>query len=105
MVVEVDEGRAGLSRDELVTLLHAENVLARRYFFPGCHRMEPYCRRPVRPGASLHNTERLLQRVLQLPTGTGVSGSQIDAVCHLLQFVLGNATAIRSRLARRGPNP
>lgn len=105
VVVEVDEGRAGLSRDELVTLLHAENVLARRYFFPGCHRMEPYCRRPGRPGSSLHNTERLLQRVLQLPTGTGVNGSQIDAVCHLLQFALGNATAIRSRLARRGPNP
>ena len=31
-----------LSRDELQRVLWAENVLARRYFFPGCHRMEPY---------------------------------------------------------------
>ncbi len=26
----------------LVRVLHAENVLARRYFYPGCHEMEPY---------------------------------------------------------------
>ena len=32
----------GISRDELVQILQAENVLARRYFYPGCHRMEPY---------------------------------------------------------------
>ncbi|HVM48660.1 MAG TPA: DegT/DnrJ/EryC1/StrS family aminotransferase, partial [Candidatus Acidoferrum sp.] len=41
IVLEVDEA-AGLERDLLVQALHAENVLARRYFFPGCHRMEPY---------------------------------------------------------------
>ena len=26
----------------MLAVLHAENVLARRYFYPGCHRMEPY---------------------------------------------------------------
>ena len=41
VVLEIDES-AGLSRDELQEVLWAENVLARRYFFPGCHRMEPY---------------------------------------------------------------
>ena len=41
-VLEVDEAEAGLSRDELLKVLHAERVLARRYFWPGCHRMEPY---------------------------------------------------------------
>ena len=30
--VEVDDGRAGAHRDELIAVLHAENVLARRYF-------------------------------------------------------------------------
>jgi dTDP-4-amino-4,6-dideoxygalactose transaminase len=42
IVTEVDECEAGLSRDDLLKVLHAENVLARRYFYPGCHRMEPY---------------------------------------------------------------
>ncbi len=42
IVVEVDETKATLNRDELVAVLQAENVLARKYFWPGCHRMEPY---------------------------------------------------------------
>ena len=35
IVLEVDEREAGLTRDALVEVLFAENVLARRYFFPG----------------------------------------------------------------------
>src|SRR5579864_7053352 len=35
IVLEVDQRTAGLTRDELVEVLFAENVLARRYFFPG----------------------------------------------------------------------
>jgi len=41
IVVEVTAERAGLSRDEILAALRAENVLARRYFYPGCHRMAP----------------------------------------------------------------
>ena len=42
VVLEVDEEEAGIRRDDLVEVLWAENVVARRYFYPGCHRMEPY---------------------------------------------------------------
>jgi len=42
IVLEVEEQKLGLSRDNLVAVLHAENVLARKYFWPGCHRMQPY---------------------------------------------------------------
>src|SRR6202042_465590 len=42
VVVEIDAGSAGLNRDELASVLWAENVIARKYFWPGCHRMEPY---------------------------------------------------------------
>ena len=41
VIVEVDEMVIGVARDEIVQALHAENVLARRYFYPGCHRMAP----------------------------------------------------------------
>ena len=44
VVVEVDEATAGLTRDDLIKVLHAENVLARKYFWPGCHRMSANAR-------------------------------------------------------------
>src|SRR5260370_8295129 len=42
IAVEVDERVARIGRDELLEVLAAENIVARRYFYPGCHRMEPY---------------------------------------------------------------
>ncbi len=42
VVAEIDREAAGIERDDLVELLWAERVLARKYFWPGCHRMEPY---------------------------------------------------------------
>jgi dTDP-4-amino-4,6-dideoxygalactose transaminase len=39
IVIEVDEQVAGLSRDLLVKILHAENVLARRYFYTGVNQI------------------------------------------------------------------
>src|SRR5690606_378769 len=40
-----------VDRDAIVAALHAENVLARKYFWPGCHRMKPY--RDLYPHAGL----------------------------------------------------
>ncbi|HKX45420.1 MAG TPA: aminotransferase class I/II-fold pyridoxal phosphate-dependent enzyme, partial [Planctomycetota bacterium] len=51
VVVEVDPDRSALTRDELVAVLEAEGCLARRYFYPGVHRMEPY--RSLQPVAAL----------------------------------------------------
>ena len=39
IVLEIDETLAGVSRDVLCRVLQAENVFARRYFYPGCHRL------------------------------------------------------------------
>jgi dTDP-4-amino-4,6-dideoxygalactose transaminase len=102
IVFEVEEAAAGLSRDELVQLLSAENVLARRYFFPGCHRMQPY--RSYFPHANLllPETERLAQRVLSLPNGTSVGGEEIEIVCGLIRFALEHSAEIRASLRQRG---
>jgi dTDP-4-amino-4,6-dideoxygalactose transaminase len=98
VVVEVDEVKAGLSRDELVKLLHAENILARRYFYPGCHRMEPY--RSYYPHARLllPETEKLAQRVLALPTGTAISTPEIEATCSILDRAIRHSPRVRKRL-------
>jgi dTDP-4-amino-4,6-dideoxygalactose transaminase len=95
VVVEVDaEAAAPLERDDLVAVLHAENVLARRYFYPGCHRLEPY--RPA--GASLPLTEEVASRVVVLPTGTAVSSNDVRLICAILREALSDPLAVRARL-------
>jgi dTDP-4-amino-4,6-dideoxygalactose transaminase len=105
VVVEVDEAVAGLGRDVLYRALHAENVLARRYFYPGVHRMEPY--RSLFPHASLllPETEALVRRVLVLPTGASVSESEVSGVSSLLRLLIGQADEVRARLQSRRAAP
>jgi len=98
IVVEVDTETASLNRDELVAVLHAENVLARKYFWPGCHNMEPY--RSLQPNAamSLPHTEAVAARVLLLPTGQAMNASRIKLLCQIISNALENAPAIRRAL-------
>lgn len=101
VVIECDEKTAGLSRDVLVKILHAENILARRYFYPGCHQMEPYRSYFPNAGLVLPVTEKLTQLVLQLPTGTALQVSEIEKICELIRFACEQAPAIRAQLETR----
>jgi dTDP-4-amino-4,6-dideoxygalactose transaminase len=98
IVLEADERKTGLTRDELVEVLTAENVLARRYFFPGCHRMEPY--RSYFPHAALvlPETEILSRRVMVLPNGASVNEESISGICEVIATAVSNAPEIRKRL-------
>ncbi len=97
VVAEIDETAAGISRDRLVELLHAENVLARRYFYPGCHRMQPYAEDPFYRDLKLPATEEVCGRVLVLPTGTAVEPPVVKSICGLLRFIIENSAAIARR--------
>jgi dTDP-4-amino-4,6-dideoxygalactose transaminase len=77
---------------------HAENVLARRYFYPACHRMEPYRSLFPHAGLLLTRTERLTERVLSLPTGTAIGAEDAEVVAGLLRFLVENGPALRKRL-------
>ena len=98
VVVEVDEARAGLDRDTLLAVLHAENIRARRYFYPGCHRMEPY--RSGKHRGGLANTEELCDRVLCLPTGTAIDAADIATICRIIGTAHRHAQAIKDFLQR-----
>lgn len=99
IVVEIREN-AGVSRDLLHDLFQAEGILARRYFYPGCHRLEPYrTLNPVAPNV-LPRTEQACSSVLCLPTGTAVGGDQILAICALLRYVILNGAEILTRWKR-----
>ncbi len=81
-------------------VLRAERILARRYFYPGCHRMEPYRSQRPEDGHWLPHTERLVERLLQLPTGTAVSDRDVRVICEVLRLAVENADEIRHRLNR-----
>jgi dTDP-4-amino-4,6-dideoxygalactose transaminase len=98
VVLEIDEEKAGVSRDSLMKILWDENVLARRYFYPGCHRMEPYRSDFPDAGLVLPETEALSNRILLLPNGTAVSSDQITTVTGIVRLVMNNAREISRRL-------
>ena len=97
VVLEVDADASPLDRDELLVALHAENVLARRYFFPGCHLMVPYKEWPLR--APLSVTDVLTRTILTLPTGTSVDDDDVAEVCRLIRAALASAPEVKTAVA------
>jgi len=99
VVVDIDEGSSGMSRGCLHALLTAERVLARRYFYPGCHSMAPYAVREPDAGVRLPCTERAVARTLCLPTGTAVDPSDIATICDIVRFAVAHGQEIAARVA------
>ena len=100
VVVDVDAAVAGLTRDALVEKLQAENVLCRRYFHPGCHRMEPYRSYFPNAGLLLRVTEALSERIFSLPTGTAMTPDDIAKVVGLVRTFVSEAQAARRNAIR-----
>lgn len=71
-------------RDGLVEHLKANKILARKYFYPGVHRMKPY----ADMGFDLPVTESLSERVICLPTGQDVDSTIIEHVCSVINSYL-----------------
>jgi dTDP-4-amino-4,6-dideoxygalactose transaminase len=85
LVAEVDEPSFGMSRDALVGLLAAENVVARRYFRPGVHRLPPYRDDPRNGALRLPATEHLARTLVQLPIGALVDLGSVERICTLVE--------------------
>jgi dTDP-4-amino-4,6-dideoxygalactose transaminase len=88
IVVEIDETKTHVSRDSLIARFHDEGVIARKYFWPGCHRMEPYRTSQPNAGQHLPVTEDVSDRVIVLPTGQTVHVGTIERVCGILRTSL-----------------
>ena len=98
VVLDIGGPQFGMSRDNLIRVLHAEQVLARRYFYPGIHRMEPYSSLFPNAGRDLPRTSEIADRVLVLPTGAAMSSERIVQVCSLVRFAAENAGQIVEKL-------
>jgi dTDP-4-amino-4,6-dideoxygalactose transaminase len=98
VVADVDPAACPLARDRLLDVLWAEGVLARRYFYPGCHRMQPYRDYFPNAGLLLPHTERVCAGVLILPTGQSVTGEDIDGICGLIRLAVAEGRELTQRL-------
>lgn len=90
VVLEVDES-CPRTRDELLHALWSQNVLARRYFWPGAHRMKPYRDLYPHAGLLLPQTEAVAEGVLIMPTGTAVSVENIARIGELVRTEVSRA--------------
>lgn len=84
VVIEVARD-CGSTRDQIVAALHAENVLARKYFWPGIHKMKPY--RDIFPhaGLMLPQTEQLAGSIIVLPNGSTLAQNEIQTISDIIR--------------------
>ncbi|MEN1941726.1 DegT/DnrJ/EryC1/StrS family aminotransferase [Luteimonas sp. MJ174] len=76
------------SRDEIVSALHAENIFARKYFWPGCHQMQPYRDLYPHAGLTLNSTCKVAKEVIVLPNGSAISEQALDTVCAVIRTLI-----------------
>jgi dTDP-4-amino-4,6-dideoxygalactose transaminase len=85
VIALVDHHEFGHRRDTLMQALHGEGILARRYFSPGCHAMEPYASRFPHAAQSLPVTVSVSKQVIALPTGTQLGPHEIQKICEYIR--------------------
>jgi len=88
VVVEVGD-KCSVTRDQIIQILHAENIRARRYFWPGCHKMKPYKDLYPHAGLLLPNTQQVADRVVVLPTGIAMNLAMVKIVMQVIRMVVG----------------
>ena len=88
IVIELDSNKCKYSRDTVVEKLHSNNIIARKYFWPGCHKMEPYRSSGLLSNSHLPVTEYVAERVIVLPTGQAVNDHNIRHICSTLRNIL-----------------
>jgi dTDP-4-amino-4,6-dideoxygalactose transaminase len=93
-VIEVS-GDCPANRDEIISALHAENILARKYFWPGCHGMLPYRELFPHAGLMLQHTEDVSQRVIVLPNGTSLDDHEIITVCQTIRTLVQSTKKVK----------
>lgn len=86
IVLEVDE-QSSATRDQIIAALHAENVLARKYFWPGCHGMKPFKDLFPHAGLMLRGTMNVAGHVMVLPTGTPIGDDEIQSICSIIRLL------------------
>jgi len=84
------------ARDLLCKVLKEEGVIARRYFYPGCHNMAPYNSFPASPDVPV--TDEVASKVVVLPSGPSVTNSDIETIASIIILAMQNMERIANNL-------
>jgi dTDP-4-amino-4,6-dideoxygalactose transaminase len=98
VVCEIDRENFGISRDSLIEVLKAENVMARRYFYPGTHNSAEYRNNLSLYDNSLSVTNYLSDVCIQLPIGAMVDSNTVRKICEVIDKAHHNADYLQSFL-------
>ncbi len=96
--IAIDADEFGLTRDELVTVLTAENIETRNYFDPPVHRQYSY--RDI-VHADLAVTDAVSSSVVSLPIYTDLQDEQIERVAESISTAAVHADALSAILSSR----
>lgn len=96
--VVVDEAAVGRSRDWLADALLSENIEVKRYFWPPVHRQKLY--RELWDGRALPVTERISNRILNLPIYSSLRDEDVDRVCEAILRALASVQANKMAMGR-----
>lgn len=92
-VCEIIEYDFGLNRDQLLEILVAENIQARKYFNPPAHSLNA-----IQEYVDSHNlpvTEELCTRVLQLPLGASGNIQNALRVSNIIKLANKNSGELK----------
>jgi len=98
LVAIVEPAKFGLTRDELLSVLKAENIVAERQFHPSAHLVSPFSAIALDPG-QLCNTARAAEGTFQLPLGARVTVDRIERICDVIHAAHHHAGSLRPVLA------
>jgi len=86
IVCELDSTLFGLTRHQLLSILKAENINARRYFYPGVHRSIEFSQGYSKQKNALSSTELLCETCIQLPVGALLAIEDVKVICDVIRL-------------------
>ena len=100
--VLIDEAEFGLSRDAVCKALAAENIFARRYFYPPLHLHQAYANSQDRYRGKLPVTEKVAEQIICLPIYSEMSEEMLDGICQAMESIHYCAGRVQVTLAKGG---
>jgi len=95
IVMQIDEKEFGVSRKVVYRVLWKENVMGRRYFYPGCHGMAFYRAAYPTPPGRLPVTDAVSERILCLPSNLKNPDRDVARIVGVLRAIHQNAKEVK----------
>jgi len=97
-VITIDEEQFGLSRDELMAALEAENIETRSYYNPPVHLQTVFRRFACR---DLPVTEKLARQCLSLPMWSQMESGVLERICATIEAIQRKCEELKAQRAAR----